>query len=95
MLDPCLTLKEGSKNKSDPIKRFAGHEFLYVGLTSQTSRTNNRRIFGPFGWNHFLYGTLGCLMTLNKEPQGQIFRYIKETYISVQHINYEENKPST
>ena len=35
------------------------------------------------------------LMTLNEEPQGQIFRYIKETYISVQHINYEENRSST
>ena len=35
------------------------------------------------------------LMTLNEEPQGQIFTHIKETYISVQHINYEENEPST
>ena len=34
------------------------------------------------------------LMTLKTEPQGQTFTHIKETYISVEHINYEENEPS-
>ena len=28
---PCLTLKEGSKVKSDHIKRFPAHDFLQVG----------------------------------------------------------------
>ena len=39
---PHLTLKEGSKVKSDNIRRFAAHDFLYVGFTLQTSRTNNK-----------------------------------------------------
>ena len=38
----CLTLKEGPKVKSDHIKRFQAHHFLYVGIPSQTSRTNNK-----------------------------------------------------
>ena len=46
MLEPSL--KEGSKVKFGSIKRFAGHDFLYVGLISQTSRTNNKRLLGPF-----------------------------------------------
>ena len=33
MLDPSLTLKEGSKVKFDPIKRFVGHDFLKSGWT--------------------------------------------------------------
>ena len=36
-----LTLKEGSKVKSDHTRRFPAHDFLKVGLPSQTSRTNN------------------------------------------------------
>ena len=38
----CLTLKERPKVKSDHIKRFQAHHFLYVGIPSQTSRTNNK-----------------------------------------------------
>ena len=34
-------------------------------------------------------------MTLKTEPQGEIFTLLKEAYISVQHINYEDNEPST
>ena len=41
---PRLTLKEGSKVKSDHIKRFLAHEFLSVGFTLQTSRTNNKQV---------------------------------------------------
>ena len=39
---PHLTLKEGSKVKSDHTKRFLAHDFLYVGLPSQTSTTNKK-----------------------------------------------------
>ena len=48
MLDPSLTLNEGSKVKFDRIKRFVGYDVLEVGLTSKTSRTNNKRVLGPF-----------------------------------------------
>ena len=34
---PHLTLKEGSKVKSDHTNRFPGNDFLYVGLPSQVS----------------------------------------------------------
>ena len=34
-------------------------------------------------------------MVLNEEPQGQLFLYIKDTYISVKHVNHEKIKPST
>ena len=49
-----LTLKEGSKVKSDHTKRFPGHDFLHVGLPSQTSRTNNKRVISnfKFGYPH-------------------------------------------
>ena len=39
---PRLTLKEGPKFKSDHAERFPAHDFLYVGLPSQTSRINNK-----------------------------------------------------
>ena len=45
---PCLTLKEGSKVKSDHTKRFTAHDFLQVGLPSQTSRTNNKGDISTF-----------------------------------------------
>ena len=45
---PHLTLKEGSKVKSDHIKRFTAHDFLQVGLPSQTSRTNNKGDISTF-----------------------------------------------
>ena len=31
-------------------------------------------------------------MTFKTEPQGQTLTHIKKTYISVQHINFEENE---
>ena len=45
---PCFTLKDGSKVKSDHIRRFAAHDFLEVGFTLQTSRTNNKGDRGTF-----------------------------------------------
>ena len=39
---PHLTLKEGSKVKSDPTKRFGAHDFLKVVFTSKTCTTNNK-----------------------------------------------------
>ena len=47
MVQSSLTLKEGSKVKFEIIKRFRGHVFLYVGLTSQTSRSNNKQNLSP------------------------------------------------
>ena len=34
--------------KSDNIRRFAAHDFLDIGLTLQTSRTNNKGDLGTF-----------------------------------------------
>ena len=45
MVEPNLTLKEGSKFKFDLIKKFAGHDFLQG---HQTSRTNNKQAIGTF-----------------------------------------------
>ena len=39
-----LTLKEGANVKSDHIKRFLAHDFLYVGFILQTSGTNKQVI---------------------------------------------------
>ena len=51
---PCLTLKEEPKVKSDHLKRFAAHDFLWVGFTLRTSRTNNERAISifKFGYPH-------------------------------------------
>ena len=47
-----LTLKEGPK---DQIKKFPAHDFLYIGLPSQTCTTNNKRVISAFkfGYPHF------------------------------------------
>ena len=45
---PRLTLKEGYKVKSDHTKRFSTHDFLSVGLPSQTFRTNNKQVISTF-----------------------------------------------
>ena len=45
---PCLTLKERPKVKSDHTRRFSAHDFLHVGLPSQTSSTNNKRVISTF-----------------------------------------------
>ena len=42
-----LTLKEGPKVKSD-IRRFPAHDYLQVGFTLQTSRTNNKGDISTF-----------------------------------------------
>ena len=41
-----LTLNEGPKVKSDHTRRFPAHDFLYVGIPSQTSTINNKRVQG-------------------------------------------------
>ena len=50
-----LTL-EGPKVKSNNIRRFPAHDFLYVGFTVQTSRINNKRVTSTFRFG------LPCLM---------------------------------
>ena len=54
---PHLTLKEGPKVKSDHARRFPAHDFLYVGLPSQTSRINNKRVISTikFGYPHWTW----------------------------------------
>ena len=49
---PRLTLKEGSKVKSDHIKRFPANDFLQVGFTLQTSGTNNKRVISTFRFGY-------------------------------------------
>ena len=49
---PHLTLKEGPKVKSYHTRRFPAHDFLYVGLPSQTSRTNNKRVISTFKFGY-------------------------------------------
>ena len=39
-----LTLNERPKVKSVHTRRFPAHDFLHDGFTSQTSRTNNKRV---------------------------------------------------
>ena len=50
----CLTLKEGTRVTSVHIRRFPAHDFLYVGFTLQTSRTNNKQVISTlkFGCPH-------------------------------------------
>ena len=47
-----LTLKEGPKVKSDNIRRFTAHDFLQVGFTLQTSRTNNKQVISTFKFGY-------------------------------------------
>ena len=47
-----LTLKKGSKVKSDHTNRFLANDFLKVGLPSQTSRTNNKGVISTFKFGH-------------------------------------------
>ena len=49
---PRLTLNEGSKVKSHHTKTFPAHDFLQVGLPSQTSRTNNKRAISTFKFGY-------------------------------------------
>ena len=48
--------------KSDHARRFPAHDFLYAGLPSQTSRTNNKRVISTFKF--------GCpRLTLKEGPK--------------------------
>ena len=48
--------------KSDHTRRFPAHYFLYVGLPSQTCRTNNKRVISSFKF--------GCpRLTLKEGPK--------------------------
>ena len=47
-VDHCLTLNKGPNAKFVHIRRFPARDFLYVGFTLQTSRTNNKRVISIF-----------------------------------------------
>ena len=47
-----LTLKEEPKVKSGRIKRFPAHDFLQVGLPSQTCTTNSKRVMSTFKFGY-------------------------------------------
>ena len=47
-----MTLKEGPMVKSVHTRRFPAHDFLYVGLPSQTSTTNNKRVISTFKFGY-------------------------------------------
>ena len=48
--------------KSEHARRFPAHDFLYAGLPSQTSRTNNKRVMSIFKF--------GCpRLTLKEGPK--------------------------
>ena len=49
---PRLTFKEGPNVKSDNARRFPAHDFLYIGLPSQTSRINNKRVISTFKFGY-------------------------------------------
>ena len=55
---PSLTSKEGPKVKSEHIKGFLAHDFLYVNFTLQTSRTNNKRVISTFTFGYHTRLTL-------------------------------------
>ena len=47
-----LTLKVEPEVKSDHIKRFLAHDFLYVCVTLQTSRTKNKPVISTFKFGY-------------------------------------------
>ena len=49
---PHLTLNEGSKVKSDHTRRFPAHDFLYVGLPSQTSSIDNKGVISTYKFGY-------------------------------------------
>ena len=55
----------GPKVKSDETRKLPAHDYLWVGLTFQTSRTNNKQIISTFkfGYPH---------STLKEGAHGQI-----------------------
>ena len=60
-----LTLNEGHKVKSDHTRKFPAHDFLYVGIPSQSSRINNKRVISTFKFGL-------CSFDLEGEAQVQI-----------------------
>ena len=60
-----LTLKEGSKVKSD-IRRFPAHDILQVDFTLQTSRINNKRVI-----NTLMFGRRGSRSNLTTSKDSQ------------------------
>ena len=59
---PRLTLKEGPKVKCDHTRRFPALDFLHVGIPSQTSRNNNKRVISTFKFGYARF-------TLKKRPK--------------------------
>ena len=57
-----MTLKEGPKVKCDHTRRFPAHDFLYVGIPSQTSRTNTKSVISTFKFGYFR-------LTLKERPK--------------------------
>ena len=55
---------EGPKVKYDHTKRFPAHDFLYVGITSQASRTNNKRVISTYKFGY-------PYLTLKEGPKGK------------------------
>ena len=55
---PHLTLKEGSKVKSESSKRFGAHDLKEVIFTSKTSTTNNKGDIGSFKFGHLRFSNL-------------------------------------
>ena len=93
---PHVTLKEGSKVKSDKIRRFAAHDFLYVGFTLKNSRTNNKGDIRTFKVRYVGYfGTLW--MTLYQHTsRSNVCKVVKDMYICyTYHHIYEEIQTST
>ena len=50
--EPPFDLERGAKVKSNNIRRFPAHDFLWVGFTLQTSRTNNKRVISTFKFGY-------------------------------------------
>ena len=82
MINPYWILKEESKVKYDFIKRYAAHDFLQVGLTFQTCRSNNKWFLDP------LKMVNSCL-TLKEGSRGQIWsnEKIHSTWYSIGWFN--------
>ena len=60
-----LTLNEGPKVKSEHIRRFPAHDFLEVGFTLQTSRTNNKQVISTFKFGY-------PRLTLRRDPRSNL-----------------------
>ena len=66
---PRLTWKKRPKVKSDLTKRFPAHDFLHVGIPSQTSRTNNKRVISTFTFETLTFKFGYPRLTLNQGPK--------------------------